>query len=192
METDLIPASSPGRRSRIVTSKPCRSAQRTYMRISISAQSWDSVPPAPGMDGEQRVAGIVRALQHGLKLEGFDRRLELHGLAVQLGGHSRVRLLRQQLRHLAVLFSRLVRDSYGPTQPLSRLISCTASRAASALDQNAGSDCLDSRAPNRSTLAGRSKKVSQLGDPAIESGQTVGEIGHGCMPPMRCQTKTKR
>ncbi len=29
------------------TLKPCRSAQRVYMRSSISAQSWLSVPPAP-------------------------------------------------------------------------------------------------------------------------------------------------
>ena len=28
--------------------KPSRSAQRRYMRRSISAQSWLSVPPAPG------------------------------------------------------------------------------------------------------------------------------------------------
>ena len=41
-------ASSPGVESRIVARKPFSSAQRRYMRRSISAQSWDSVPPAPG------------------------------------------------------------------------------------------------------------------------------------------------
>src|SRR5207249_5060276 len=42
-----MPASSPWSRSSTSTLKPCRSAHRVYIRISISAQSWDSVPPAP-------------------------------------------------------------------------------------------------------------------------------------------------
>ena len=44
---DFRPASSPGEASAISTSKPRRSAQRRYMRRRISAQSWESVPPAP-------------------------------------------------------------------------------------------------------------------------------------------------
>src|SRR6185312_12868393 len=44
---DFSPASSPGEASAISTSKPRRSAQRRYMRRRISAQSWESVPPAP-------------------------------------------------------------------------------------------------------------------------------------------------
>ena len=44
---DLIPASSPSDASFISTSKPRRSAQRRYIRSSISAQSCESVPPAP-------------------------------------------------------------------------------------------------------------------------------------------------
>jgi hypothetical protein len=44
---DLMPASSPSDASAISTSKPRRSAQRRYIRSSISAQSWESVPPAP-------------------------------------------------------------------------------------------------------------------------------------------------
>src|SRR6266540_855742 len=43
----LIPASSPGSTSSSSTRKPRRSAHRRYIRRSISAQSWDSVPPAP-------------------------------------------------------------------------------------------------------------------------------------------------
>ncbi len=46
--TDLMPAPSPSRRSVITVPKPWRSAHRRYMRSSISAQSWLSVPPAPG------------------------------------------------------------------------------------------------------------------------------------------------
>ena len=48
MVADLIPASSPTSRSTTSALKPARSAQRRYMRMSIWAQSCDSVPPAPG------------------------------------------------------------------------------------------------------------------------------------------------
>src|SRR6266487_3172795 len=48
MVTDLMPASSPGRRSSTSALKPARSAQRRYMRMRFWAQSCDSVPPAPG------------------------------------------------------------------------------------------------------------------------------------------------
>ena len=44
---DFRPASSPGEASFISTPKPRRSAHRRYMRSSISAQSCESVPPAP-------------------------------------------------------------------------------------------------------------------------------------------------
>src|ERR1700678_2639250 len=45
----LIQASSPGVESITVAPSPFCSAQRRYMRRSISAQSCDSVPPAPGL-----------------------------------------------------------------------------------------------------------------------------------------------
>ena len=44
---DLMPASSPGLEPMISTLLPRASAQRVYMRRSIWAQSWLSVPPAP-------------------------------------------------------------------------------------------------------------------------------------------------
>ena len=46
---DLMPASSPCWMSSTSASKPSRSAHRVYMRSSISAQSWLSVPPAPAL-----------------------------------------------------------------------------------------------------------------------------------------------
>src|SRR5438309_986289 len=48
-EAFLIPASSPGWKSPSSTSHPLRSQYRVYMRKSISAQSCDSVPPAPAL-----------------------------------------------------------------------------------------------------------------------------------------------
>jgi len=58
------------------------------------------------------------------------------------------------------------------------LISCTAARAASALAQKVASDWRASRFFSRSDLAGRSKKVSQLGDPVLQLGQTIDQFGH--------------
>ncbi len=43
----LIPAPSPHCQSSSVTFQPCFSPYMRYMRASISAQSWLSVPPAP-------------------------------------------------------------------------------------------------------------------------------------------------
>jgi hypothetical protein len=61
---------------------------------------------------------------------------------------------------------------------LSVLISCTAARAVSALAQKVASDWRASRSFSRSDLAGRSKKVSQLGDPFLQLGQTIDQFGH--------------
>jgi len=43
----LMPASSPGSTSSSSTCMPSRSAHRRYIRRSMSAQSWESMPPAP-------------------------------------------------------------------------------------------------------------------------------------------------
>src|SRR5687767_10309623 len=43
----LIPAPSPQTQSSSVTFQPCLSPYILYIRASISAQSWLSVPPAP-------------------------------------------------------------------------------------------------------------------------------------------------
>ena len=51
-----MPASSPALASSSSTSKPRVSAQRISMRSTISAQSCASVPPAPGVDADERVA----------------------------------------------------------------------------------------------------------------------------------------
>ena len=47
MVADLTPACSPSSWASIVTSYPCALAQREYIRSSMPAQSFDSVPPAP-------------------------------------------------------------------------------------------------------------------------------------------------
>ena len=46
--TDFTPASSPGSNERTDILKRCASAYNTYILYNISAQSWASVPPAPG------------------------------------------------------------------------------------------------------------------------------------------------
>ena len=69
---DRMPASWPSVTSSISTSKPRRSAQRVYMRSSISAQSCASVPPAPRMDLGDRVALVVLAAEQAPQLEGVE------------------------------------------------------------------------------------------------------------------------
>jgi hypothetical protein len=62
------------------------------------------------------------------------------------------------------------------------LISCTVTRAASGLAQNPASACDASSVRSRSALADRSKKVSQLGDPVLQFGEALDEVGHGELP----------
>ncbi len=64
-----MPASSPALASSSSTVKPRRSAQRMSMRSTISAQSCASVPPAPRVDRDERVAGVVGAGEQALLLE---------------------------------------------------------------------------------------------------------------------------
>ena len=88
LDAGLLPCEA----SSISTWKPRRSAQRRYMRRSISAQSWESVPPAP----ERTVTTASPASYSPLKRRassrvgqpGLDRaelRLELRG---ELGSSS--------------------------------------------------------------------------------------------------------
>ena len=56
-----MPASSPGEVSSTELSKPLLSAHRRYIRTSISAQSCDSTPPAPGVYGDYGVPSVVLA-----------------------------------------------------------------------------------------------------------------------------------
>ncbi len=77
--------------------KPCRSAQRRYMRSSMSAQSCASVPPAPGVQGDDGVARVVLAAQLPLELHARERSLGvaegsqgfLACVVVTLGGQLR-------------------------------------------------------------------------------------------------------
>ena len=70
----VMPAWSPAWMSWTSTSKPRRSAQRLYMRKSMSAQSHDSVPPAPGLDGEDGVVAVELAREEGGDLELVELR----------------------------------------------------------------------------------------------------------------------
>ena len=84
---DLSPASSPGEASFISTLKPRRSAQRRYIRSSISAQSWESVPPAPALMVTTASPASYAAGEEPLLLELGEPPLHGGDLVGQLGGH---------------------------------------------------------------------------------------------------------
>src|ERR1700719_2590529 len=115
MVADLTPASSPCVSSRYSILKPCFSAQRVYMRSSISAQSWLSVPPAPAWTSRKlslasaspdKSASAPRAL--GFGLERIERRF---GLLDHLG----IVLGLAELDH-GELVLELLLDARDPTQ----------------------------------------------------------------------------
>ena len=71
------------------------------MRRSISAQSWDSVPPAPGVDGDKAGIAVMGAGEHALEfgrldllyqavvhLRHFGQRLCILGFLAQLDHHA--------------------------------------------------------------------------------------------------------
>ena len=91
---DLMPASSPAEASLSSTFIPRDSAQRISMRSSISAQSCESVPPAPALTvttaspSSYSAAEQARLLERGQpRLDRGPLLLELGGDAVVLGGH---------------------------------------------------------------------------------------------------------
>ena len=69
----------------------CRSAQRRYMRMSISAKSAASTPPAPARIVTTAGALVVLAVEQGLHLELADVLLQRGELALGLGQRSRRR-----------------------------------------------------------------------------------------------------
>ena len=88
------PASSPGVASSSWALKPRASAQRRYMRSSISAQSWLSVPPAPACTpttaGPESYSPVKSASSWSFShvaVEARQRALELAAPVGVLGGH---------------------------------------------------------------------------------------------------------
>ena len=94
----LMPASSPSEMSTTSGANERASAQREYMRSSISAQSCDSVPPAPDWSGQEGVMLVVLVTQQELKLQRSQadlQRADLAGNLLQEIGIARVQKLNQ-------------------------------------------------------------------------------------------------
>ena len=81
---DLMPASSPGEASFSSVFIPRRSAQRISVRSSISAQSWESVPPGAGVHRDHGVAGVVVAGEQARLLQRREARLDRRALLLDL------------------------------------------------------------------------------------------------------------
>ena len=71
---------------------PRRSTHRMYIRSSISAQSCDSVPPAPGWMVMMAFLAIVLAAEHLLDLAGLDLLVERVEARREFGVHRLARL----------------------------------------------------------------------------------------------------
>ena len=88
----------------IVTGYLCCSAQRRYMRRSISAKSEASTPAGAGADRDDRRTLVVLAVEQRLHLELADDVLELGELVARLfGGVLVVHLVRELDQHLEVV-----------------------------------------------------------------------------------------
>ena len=86
--TLLRPASSPSVASRISVLKRLRSAQRRYMRSSISAQSWLSVPPAPAWTDTIAPRSSYGSRQQQLLLHARPVGLEGGEVALEVGSQG--------------------------------------------------------------------------------------------------------
>ena len=84
----LMPASSPSVRSSMSHLKPWRSAQRRYIRRSISAQSCASVPPAPAWIRQTAFCRVILPPKAELELQLRRALLDSLRLGRDLGAVS--------------------------------------------------------------------------------------------------------
>ena len=138
--------------------KPRRSAQRRYMRSSISAQSWLSVPPAPGWIVRKALRAVVLAGEQGADLLGVDLRGEgPSGPRLISGMASRSPSAQQLEEHRQLLQAVVDRRARTPVRRAGRCAPCETAVAAAASFQNAGFAISASRASSRFCCAARSK-----------------------------------
>ena len=157
---DRIPASWPAVTSSSSTAKLLRSAQRRYIRSSISAQSWASVPPAPACTSQTASRVVVLAGEQAAQLEV----VELDGRARRppRPGRPRPRRAHPALRHRHLVERRGVLEPGGESAeqihvgPEPAVGSVVTSRAWSGSDQRSG-------APTSGSSCG------QLGDELVDA-----------------------
>jgi hypothetical protein len=185
MVADLIPASSPGSWSTTSALKPARSHQRRYMRMSIWAQSWDSVPPAPGWI--DTMAGLESCGPDSITFSSNSsssrrRRLipspisasRLPSSPASCASSSRTP------RSEACVVNWPTRSTVRARSVRSRISSC-ARRLSS---QNAGAAISVSSLPRRCSLAGRSKMPPQLAHPTGQLSDVPLQLAeHGVLRP---------
>ena len=84
--------------------KPLRSAQRMYIRSSMSAQSWASVPPVPAWTDTSAFFLSYGAGQHQLEFEVVELLVDRGELGLDLGPRvGVVGLLGQLQQHLGLV-----------------------------------------------------------------------------------------
>src|SRR5919109_5187848 len=178
-----MPASSPGSKSTTSALKPARSHQRRYMRISICAQSCDSVPPAPGWI--ERMAALASCGPESITLSSnsSSSRCSLvipsRSSASTLSSPASAASSSRTPRSEAWPPSSVTRATTRATSARSRISSC-ARRLSS---QNAGDAISASRAASRASLLGRSKVPPKLVDAPGELGDLALEVAQHLYAP---------
>ena len=153
----LMPASSPGCSSRISNLKPFFCSQLMYMRSSMRAQSWDSVPPAP--EWMLRMAGFSSFSPLSIFLSSSSRTLASRGLAEAMASLRVVSSL-SSLAISANISSSLTwwsKDFHSSTHHWRVFICFWIFWALAVSDQNPGSEAVRSKRAISSCLRARSK-----------------------------------
>src|SRR4029453_2708973 len=190
----LIPASSPGRISSTSTSKPWRSAHRRYIRSSISAQSCDSVPPAPA--GRGATASLLSYSPPRSAVSSSPSISVLRAETVCSSSRSSSgRPSRQRSWSVAGASARRrSRDSNRSTSARSRarrVVSCWARAGSSHRD---GSEAPCSNSATWARLASTSKELLGRGDALGQVLDPLGELAHAAYRtrlPNPCRTSLR-
>src|SRR5438874_3598702 len=180
---DLMPASSPGSRSTTSALKPARSHQRRYMRMSICAQSCDSVPPAPGW--MERMAAFASCGPDSITFSSNSSRSRC-----SLAMPSRISASTLSSPASAASSSSTARSEAWPPSSVTRattrassLRSRISSCARRLSSQKAGDAISASSAASRVSLAGRSKVPPELVDPPGQGGDVALEVAQHLRAP---------
>src|SRR5207245_1429086 len=155
--------------------RPWPSAQRVYVRICVSAQSWGSVPPAPGwmVSSASRASSGLRSMFCSSSASSCA---PICSASVPSSGSSPSSSSISASSLSPWASSRRLRSArYGSSQRFSSLTSWTTCRAFSASAQMAPSAMVCSSSASRLVFPSTSKEAPQLAQAPVEVAKPLGE-----------------